>query len=150
MSVGGFTTPKALFTLRQIIPTGNVLICHKTKLTPRFTRLKIQSPIRDAASNSMNAGEYARDKIHAFYVTMHFSSFAKYWSHLSYHAIFPVLSGLIYFANMLTPNTVEQNLLAAPLSDSTNTQLLFCKSNAEQKFIFTRVITITQFQNICN
>lgn len=98
----------------------------------------------------MNAGQYTRDKIQGFYVTVHFSSFAKCWSHLSYHAIFPVLSEDIFFANMLTPDTVEQNLLAAPLSASSNTQLLFCRSNAEQKIIFTCVITITQFQNICN
>lgn len=98
----------------------------------------------------MNAGQYTSDKIHAFYVTVHFSSFAKCWSNLSYHAIFPVLSGFTYFANMLTLDTVEQNLLAAPLSASTKTQLLFCKSNAEQKIIFTCVITITQFQNIRN
>lgn len=150
VSVCGFTTPKALFTLRQIIPSGNVLICHQTKLSPRFTRLAIKSPIRDAASNSMNEGQYTRDKTQGFYVNVHFSSFAKCWSHLSYHATFPFLSGLIYFANMLTPDTVEQNLLAAPLSATTNTQLLICKSNAEQKIIFTCVVTITQFQNTRN
>lgn len=141
--------------LKLYLPWGRlskveILICHKTKLSSRFTRLTTKSPIRDAASKSMNAGQHIRDKIQGFYVTAHFSSFAKCWSHLSCHASFPVLSGLIYFADMLTPYTVKQNLLAAPFSASTNTQLLVCRSNAEQKMIFTCVITITQLQNICD
>ena len=91
----------------------------------------------------MNAGQYTRDKIQGLYVSMHFSDFAKCQSHLFYHTIFPVLFGLIYFANMVTPDVVEQNLLAAPLSASTNTQLLVCKSNAERKISFTCVVSIT-------
>lgn len=51
---------------------------------------------------------------------------------------------------MVTPDIVEQNLLAAPLSASTNTQLFVCKSNAEQKISFRFVVTITQYQNICD
>lgn len=53
------------------------------------------------------------------------------------------LALFIYFANMVTPDTVQQNLLAAPLCASINTQLLVCKSNAEQKISFTCVVTIT-------
>lgn len=49
----------------------------------------------------------------------------------------------IYFANMVTSDIVQQNLLAATLSASINTQLLVCKSNAEQKISFTCVVTIT-------
>lgn len=144
--------PNALFTLRQVIPSRNVFMCHRTKLSPRFTRLAIKSPVKDAASNcdSMNAGQYTRDKIQRLYVRFHFSAFAKCWSHLFHYTFFPVLFGLIYFANMVAPDIVEKNLLAALLRASTTTQLLVCKSNAKQKISFTCVVTITQYQNICD
>lgn len=60
------------------------------------------------------------------------------------------LALFIYLANIVTPDTVGENLLAAPLAASSNTQLLVCKSNAEQKISFTCVVTITEYQNICD
>lgn len=43
------------------------------------------------------------------------------------------LALFIYFANMVTPDILEQTLLAALLGASISTQLLVCKSNAERK-----------------
>lgn len=128
----GFTAPGVLFTLRQISPSGNVLICHQTKFSPAFTRLAIKSPVRDAAfyCDSMNAGQYTRDKIqghqHVFLSLCQMLELSLLPHNCS-------CSFRLYFAYMVTPDTAEQNLMAAPLSACTNTQLLVCKRNAEQK-----------------
>lgn len=53
------------------------------------------------------------------------------------------LALFIYFANMVTPDILEQTLLAALLGASISTQLLVCKSNAEERIGFTCVVTIT-------
>lgn len=79
-----------------------MLIWHRIKLSPRFTRLAIKSPVRDAASNcdSMNTGQYTRNKIQGLCIGMHFQPLPNArdisLSYLFRHATFPVLFGLIY------------------------------------------------------
>lgn len=147
MSVCGLTTPKESFTLRQIIPSGNVLICHKIKLSARFTSLTIKRcSFQFYECRTIHKRKYRH--FMSLCICHPFPNAGVISPTMQFFLFF--LASFIYFANMLTPDTIEQNLLAAPLSATTNTQLLVCKSNAEQKIIFTCVITITQLQNICD
>lgn len=92
----------------------------------------------------MNAGQYTRGKTQRLYISMQFQPLPNAAAtSLPHNFSCSFWSYLFILLIMVTPDIVQQNLLAAPLSASINTQPLVCKSNAEQKISFTCVVTIT-------